>query len=172
MEQKSNIWGVAKKHGIILGLISITYFVILNIAGLVTNQIAGYVGYIFSIAIIYMAHGAFKNEGDGYMTYGQGLGLGTATSLISGVISSVFSFIYIKFIDDSFLEQIMDKAVEDMEAKGMSDGEIDQAMEITSMMMNPIGITIMGIIGAVFLGFVFSLVISAITKNTNPELEI
>ncbi len=172
MEQKPTIFDIAKKYGLILGLISIAYFVILNIAGLVTNQLASYVGYIFSIAIIFMAHKAYKNEGDGYMTYGQGLGIGTLTALISGIISSIFTFIYIKFIDDSFIEQLLDKMINDMEAKGMSDAEIDQAMGFSSFMMTPIGITIAGIIGAIFIGFIISLIISAFTKNTNPEEEI
>ncbi|MDN5200836.1 DUF4199 domain-containing protein [Fulvivirgaceae bacterium BMA10] len=171
MEQQPTVGKIGFRYGLILSLISIAYFIILNVVGLIANNAFGWLGYIFTIILIVMAHKAFKDQGDGFMSYGQGLGIGTLLSVVSGVISSVFTLIYIKFIDDSMLQAIRDKTIEQLESQGMSDSEIETALEFSSAFTSPTAIAIFGILGALIGGFILSLIISAITKNNNPELE-
>ena len=54
----------------------------------------------------------------------------------------------------------------------MSDAEIETAMGFSEPFMTPEVFVPLGIVFAVFFGFIFSLVIAAITKNANPEAEV
>jgi hypothetical protein len=173
MEQQVTTRAVGMQYGVIVGIIMIIYGTLLQVTGLALEyQSLSYINYIFLGVVIYLAHKKFKEEGDGFMSYGQGLGIGFWISLIGGVISMVFSYIYMSFIDSTIMEQAMDKARYDMEEKGMSDAQIDQAMSITEKFMTPEMIFVMGIVGTLIFGFILSLIVSAITKKTDPQLEV
>ncbi|HEX9648956.1 MAG TPA: DUF4199 domain-containing protein [Cyclobacteriaceae bacterium] len=171
MEEKTTIGKVAMKYGLILGLLSIVYFLVLSFADVLgKSNLWNYLGIIFTIAVIYLAHKTFKEEGDGFMSYGQGLGIGTLTSLYSAILSNIFTFVYLSYVDDTMIQNIREKSISDMEARGMSQGQIDQAMGFSETFMSPGFLMIMGILGGVLIGFIVSLLVSAITKNSNPQM--
>ena len=172
MEQSVSTRGVGMQYGLIAGVVMIIYSMILQLTGLALETWAAWISYIFLAVIIYLGHNKFKEGGDGFMSFGQGLGIGFWISLVGGLISSVFSFIYFTFIDSSFIDQMMEKARYDMEEAGNTDAQIEMAMEWTSKIMSPAGLFIMGIVGILFMGFIISLIVSAITKKTNPQLEV
>ena len=174
MEEKVTVSQIGLRYGIILGLIFIVLSLILNFLNLEikTMQNIGYINYAILIVGIVMAHKAFKEGGDGYMSIGQGLGIGTLISLIGGILSGIFSYIYIKFIDDSMLAKIKDLQIEEMEARGMDDAQIEQAMEIAGKFTSAEMIPVWAVLGMVFIGFILSLIVSLFTKKANPTLEV
>ncbi len=172
MEEKATVSQIGLRYGLITGLVLIVYSLILSLAGLVGNQALGWVSYLILLAGIILAHSAYKKGGDGYMSVGQGLGIGMIISLVGGVLNGVFTFIYIKFIDNSMLQTIKDQAMEKMQQKGMSDEQIDQAMKITGKFMTPPMILVWIIVGLLIAGFIISLIISLFTKKTNPQVQI
>ena len=173
MEENETTTGkISMKYGLISGLIGIAFFVVLNLTGQGMNQSLSYVGYLILAAIIYLAHKAYKDEGDGFMNYGQGLGIGTLLTLISSILTSIFFFIYVSFINKSYIQQVLDVTRQKMEDDGTPDGQIDQAMEITEKMLTPVIMPIIGLVATVFFGFIISLVVSAITQKKRPEAEL
>ncbi len=171
MEESSNptVKSVAIKWGVIYGLLAIVITLIIDFAGLVGNQAAGWTTYVVFLVLLILAHKQFKSEGDGYMSYGQGLGIGTLAAVISGIISSLFLYVYVSFINTGFIDLIKNQQIMAMEEQGMSDAEIEQTMSLTGSFMTPLAMTVVGLLGAVFIGFIISLIVSAITKNTKPE---
>jgi len=165
---QSSVSKVSLKYGVILGVVFIVFSLILFISGNFSNQALGWIQYLFLIAGIVFAHNEFKRNGDGYMTYGQGLGIGTLTTLIATVFSSIFSYIYLAFIDLNILEELKETQLLELESQGMSQAQIDQTMAF----MSPGVIIVFAVLFSVFIGFVLSLIISAFTKNNNPELQI
>jgi NAD/NADP transhydrogenase alpha subunit len=172
MENKVTVSQIGVRYGLIFGLVMIVYTLILQISGMATNQWLSNASFILLIIVIIIAHKAFKEGGDGFMTIGQGIGIGTLLSLISGVISSVFLFIYLKFVDDSMLQMVRDEQIEKMSQQGMDDAQIEQAMEMAGKFMGPVAILIFGIIGSVLGGLILSLIISLFTKKANPAAEV
>lgn len=170
--EKVTIKQLGMKWGVILALISFAYFMILNMAGLAGEDAYGYVGYIFTIVIFVLAHKAYKEEGDGFMSFGEGFKIGALVTIISSVISSILTYIYIKYVDGSMLEIIKDKAIADMEENGMSEDEIDTAMGFTEMFMNAEAMLIMGLIFGVIFGCIIALIVTAFTKNADPSMEV
>lgn len=161
---------VAKKWGIISGLTAVVFFLIIDLAGLAGNQSVSWLWYLVFIVLVVMGHKEFKSEGDGYMSYGQGLGIGTLTGVFSALISNIFFFIYVSFISSGFIEVIKEKQIMDMQDRGMSDAEIEQAMGFSEFFMTPVAMSIMGFVFTVFFCFLVSLIVSIFTKNQAPEL--
>jgi len=174
MEDKVTVSQIGLKNGIIVGLILIVYGMILQFLNLDLKmmQYLGYVNYVILIVFIVLAHKAFKEGGDGFMTIGQGLGIGMLLTIIGSVISSIFSYIYLKFIDDSIIQRTLDYQIEELERRGMDDAAIEQAMAITSKIMTPEIMPIMAVVVMAFMGFIISLIVSLFTKKANPTLEV
>jgi len=163
---------VSIKWGLILGIISIILFLTLYFGGLMGESWAGLLNALFTIVIIYLAHKEFKDQGNSYMSYGQGLGMGTLTSAISGVVSSLFTYVYIKFINPDYVVELLDLSIAKMEAQGQGDAQIDAAMGFMEKLMTPEIMLGTGLVSAIFFGFIISLIVSAFTKNNDPSLEI
>ena len=169
MEQHPTTVQTGIRYGVILGLISIIISAITFLANIEQNTLSTVISVVITIAGIYMAHKYFKDQGDGFMTYGQGLGIGTLTSVIAGAMGGIFSYIYLSFIDDSPLKKAMDQQRIKFEEQGMSDDQIEAAMNMAEKFSSPIMALVFSIIFALIFGFIISLIVSAITKNNNPE---
>jgi hypothetical protein len=168
-ENQTTVSKISIKFGLISGLLGIAFFVLLDVMGQSGNQSLSYIGYAILAAVIFFAHKAFKEEGDGFMNYGQGLGIGTLLSLVSSILSSTFFYIYVTFVSSDYITSVMDKQREKLEESGMADAQIEQAMEMTEKFMTPGMMLIFGVVGTVFFGLILSLVISAITQKKRPE---
>ena len=159
---------VSIKWGLISGVISIAFFLIISMSGLTGESWTAIIGILLTVALMYMAHKEFKDQGDGYMSYGQGLGIGTLMSLLSALLSSAFTYMYIKFIDTEYFENAQAIMIEKWEEQGMSQDQIDISLDMMSKMQTPELTAGMGILGGVLIGFIIALIVSAITKNANP----
>jgi hypothetical protein len=172
MEEKATISQAGLKYGLITGLILVIYNLALYMTGLFTNDKMGWIVYIILIGMVYLAHKAFKDSGDGFMSLGQGLGLGMLVLIVGGAISSVFSYIYMKFVDNTLIQQIVDATRMKMEEKGLDDEQIDQAMSMTEKMMTPEMMILFGMLGLIIIGFILVLIVSLFTKKNNPQAEL
>jgi hypothetical protein len=178
MEESSNqttisTRSVGVRYGLILAVISIVYFLVLTFANIdMTQGVGRWASLLFYVGIIFMAHKYFKDEGNGYMSYGQGLGITFWISLISSLIYGVFFYIYVKFVDAGFVDMIKDKQIEQMQAQGMSDEQIDQAMQMAGAFMSPEAMLIFAIIGGVFIIMLCGLIVTIFTQKKSPETSI
>jgi hypothetical protein len=160
------------RYGLIMAVISIAFFVVMSVAGLDMQGPVGYLSWAITAVMLFLAHKYYKEQGDGFMTIGQGTGIGFWAGTVSSVISSIFTYVYIKFIDDSFLQTIKDKQIEAMEKQGLSDEQIEQSMKIAGAFTSPEAILGFGIVGGIIVAVIIALLISLFTKNTNPDLEV
>lgn len=164
---------IALKYGVLIGLALIIYYLISQLAGLATSLSAGVIGFIIMVAMltvgIIYAIREFKSQNEGFVSYGQGLGLGALSAAVAGLINGIFTYIYLSFIDDSAIKQQMDMQRTMLEERGMSDAEIDQAMASAATFTGP-GMALAGsIILMLILGFILSLIIAAVMKKERNE---
>ncbi|MEK6783604.1 MAG: DUF4199 domain-containing protein [Bacteroidota bacterium] len=160
------------RYGLMMSVLSIAFFVIMNVAGLDMQGPVGYLGWAITAAMLFLAHKYYKEQGDGFMTIGQGTGIGFWAGTVSSIISSIFTYVYIKFIDDSFLQAIKDKQIESMQERGMSDEQIEQAMQFAGAFSSPEAIFGFGIVFGIIAGVIIGLLVALITKKNNPDLEV
>jgi purine-cytosine permease-like protein len=118
-----------------------------------------------------MAMKQFKELNYGYMAYGQGLGIGTLVSAVFGLLSGIAVWLYTSFVDTEYMSRMMDKQRDAMLDQGLSDEQIDAGMAMAENFQGPLTLILGSLIGAVVIGFILSLIISAIMKNNRPEFE-
>jgi hypothetical protein len=88
---------VGIRFGIIYGIISVAYFLIITIMGQNASQgVWSWLSYLIIAVFVFLAHKYYKDNGNGFMTYGQGMGITFWQALISVAISSPITYIYIK----------------------------------------------------------------------------
>lgn len=161
---------VGIRYGLIFGTISILYFLIFVMADLDMTQGFGRWGTtIIAIVVVFLAHKFFKDNGDGFMSYGQGIGIGFWTGLTASVVSSIFTYIYIKFIDDGFISKIREKAIEDMQAQGQSDEQIEMAMKFVEMFTNAEAMLFFGLFIGMLTLVIIALIVTIFTQKPKPE---
>lgn len=170
-QKTATVSSTAMRYGLIVGLICVIYSFILAMTDNSMNRALSSITYLFIIVGMVMAFKYFKQHNGGFMSYGQGLGIGSLMSLIAGLLTSVFMYIYAKFIDTEMMNRAMEMQRVEMEKQGMEDAQIDQAMEMASKFSGPEMILIGGTIGMLIVGFIIALIVSAIMKHTRPEFE-
>jgi hypothetical protein len=115
----------------------------------------------------------FKSQNSGYMSYGQGLGVGSLLGGVTGAVLAIFSTLYNSFIDPTAIPRALEiqrQALEDQ--NNIDDAQIDQAMVWAEKAMSP-GVAIpVTILMMVFLCFIYSLILSAIIKKEQNELQV
>jgi hypothetical protein len=158
------------RFGLISGVIGVAFFLVLNVSGV--NMTKGYwswIGYCITAVIIFFAHKYYKENTNGFMKYSQGIGISVWMGIISGVISSVFTYIYVKFIDSGFIEMIKEKQMEEMESKGMSEEQMEQAMKIAGYFTTPEAMLLFGLIGGIIGTLIIGLIVTIFTQKKPPE---
>ena len=155
---------LALKWGVILGVALIIYSLILYLTDNVGNNKLGWISFIISIGGLVLAMRDYRTLNGGFMSYGEGLSIGTLTSGVSGLLSSLFSVFYTTVIDTGVMERMVDRTRDQLEESGLSDDQIDQQIKFVEMFQSP-GLTFaFGVIGAVIFGFLLSLIIAAIMR--------
>jgi hypothetical protein len=171
MEEKASTARTALKYGVVTAVAIMVFTTILNVAGQSQNKWLAMFTYVIMIVGIVLAMKEFREVNKGFMTYGEGLGLGSLVSAILGFLASMFAMVYLKFIDPTIMAQTLEKARADMEAQGLDDAQIDRFMEASQKFSSPGIMFAAGVFGYLFMGFIFSLIIAAVIRREKPVFE-
>jgi hypothetical protein len=171
MEEKVSSARIALKYGVLTGLAIIVYTAIINVAGLSQNKALTSLTFVMMIVGLVIGMKAFREKNHGYMSYGEGLGVGTQEAVIMGLLGSAFSMFYLKFIDPTLLTQSLNQVRTELEAKGLDDSQIETALETSQKFMTPGFIFGMGVFGYLIVGFIASLIIAAIIRKEKPVFD-
>ena len=161
---------VGIRYGAIMAAISIAVFLVMTFASIdMTSGVGRWATIPIYLVVIYLAQKNFIDNGDSFMSYGQGMGITWWIALVSSAIYSVFFYVYIKFIDGSFIEAMIESQREQMQERGMSDDQIDQAMSFSAPFMSPEMMFVFGLLGGIFFIMICGLIITIFTQKNNPE---
>jgi hypothetical protein len=171
MEESSkpvSVRSVGMKYGSISALIYIVFFIALVLLGQdAFDNKWGWFRMVIGIVILVLAHKNFKDETDGFMSYGQGVGIGLWCSLTATFIGVIFTYLYINFIDTTVMDLFYQKQLEQMEAKGMAESQIEMAVGWTKKLFFPIYI-----FAGIFFGLLVALIVTIFTQKKLPEQAI
>jgi hypothetical protein len=173
MEEKVSVWKANLTNGLILGLLSIVYTLVLYFFDLTFNRSLGYIFMVVQIGILfYMLKAYRETQLHGFMTYGQSLGAGVVIILYSTILTTIFTYILYKFIDTGLTAKLLAFTEENMVKRGMPQAQIDAGMAMSKKMLTPEFMLISGFLGSMFFGTIVSLLVSIFTrKEGNPLVE-
>jgi hypothetical protein len=175
MESKINPWKANLTNGVILALVGITYSLILYFMDKSTDKNLGYLIIVIQIGVLFFLLKSYRdNIMHGQITYGQSVGSGVIISLYSAIATSIFTYILYTVIDPGLVAKQLAVVEEGMRAKGgMSDSQIDTAMQFTAKFMSPVVMAISGVFGGILWGTIISLLVSIfIKKEGNPLVDL
>jgi hypothetical protein len=174
MESKINPWKANLTNGGILALIGITYSLILYFMDKTADKNLGYVSIVIQLVVLFFLLKSYRdNVMHGQITYGQSVGAGVIISLYNAIAVSLFTYLLFAVIDPGLVAKQLAVAEEAMRAKGgLTDAQIDTAMQFTAKIMKPAVLAITGVFGGVLWGTVSSLILGIfIKKEGNPLID-
>ena len=168
---------IAFNYGLIASMVLIVVSLISNILGFndprnpntVMSIVMSLLG--FGIVVGAMIMGISKHRDEdlgGYITFGRAFGLAFIMGLVIVVINTVFSYIYMAFIDSSILEAATENFETQMEEQGVEPGE--DAYEIAAMFLNPGIITVFIALWLLFQNTVAGLISAAIGQKKPSQM--
>ncbi len=167
--EKPTVFNTGLRYGLYLSLASIALTLVIAVAG--GNPLQSdfkswntWVNFAISIAIIVMAHKYFKDNGDGFMSFGQGFGISFVAFMVSIVLGGVFTYVYANFIDTNMMEELWNKTAEQMEEQGQSEEAIEMALNMTKSFF-----WVFYVIGGAFGAAIMSLIVTLFTQKKNPD---
>lgn len=98
-------------------------------------------------------------------SYGQALGTGVMITLFAALFVTVFSYVYLAFINPGFTDIILQAQAAKFEARGLSSDKIEQIQKFSRMMMQPAVQAVSRFISAMIGGTIISLILAAIVKR-------
>jgi hypothetical protein len=118
---------------------------------------------------IYKAAQQYRNlDNDGFLSVGQGIGIGTLAGLASGVITAIWMMIFMGVIAPDMMDKIKEITMQQMQEKGQTEEQIEQAMEFSAFFFSPVFFAIVTLFFSIFIGFLAGLVSGLMLKKERP----
>lgn len=126
----------------------------------------------FAIYLVMMVMAVKKHRDQdlgGYISFLRAFLVAFLASMLAALIANFVNWIYGNFIDPGYADRIREGAIEMYENMGMSEEQMDMAME---QLQNPYSVSkiMMGLVFGAIIGAVISLVIGAVMKREKPKI--
>lgn len=158
------IWGV------IIGLVSVIYSVMLYVFDQTLNRSLGYLSFVILLAgLAYSMYYYRENVRDGIMPFGTAFGFGVVVVVTAGIIGQIYFYLQLTVIDPGLQDKMLEMAMDKMMERGVPEDQLDQAMNVTKKFMSPVFMAVSGLIFTAIFGTVLSLISAAIFKRDTPE---
>lgn len=170
MEETATPSGEKRSIGIKYGLISVVaglvYFFVLKFAGQnpLTFKWGWIVQLLMTATIIFLAHKEYKEDNDGFMTYGEGMVIVLWYTLIGVGVGLLFQYIYLTFLDATVMQEFYEMQYDNLQKQGLSDEQIEVGLTWTRKLY-----WFAGIFFASFFSVVTGLVVTIFTQKRPPE---
>ncbi|MDA7578093.1 DUF4199 domain-containing protein [Flavobacteriales bacterium] len=162
----------AMNYGTVLGLILALIASVFWMIGIEEREsiIPSLTNNLLIIGFLFYSITNYRDSiGSGFIAYSSSLKLGTSIAFFSSVIMAFYTFMYITYLNPEMLANISDMTEQTILQTNpeVSEEELEMALEISSQLMQPHFLMIMGVLGDTFMGFLFSAVISFFVKKTD-----
>jgi len=130
----------------------------------------GLVGWVILGAGIYLGIKSTRETVyQGKISFSQAVMTGVIISFLAGLVTGVFNFIYVKWINTEFLEFILAESKKVMEEKAASSEELQQQLDGIQKSFSPSQQFFASLTGTLFYGLIITLVASILLRNRDPH---
>ncbi len=164
------------RWGLIWGLVGVVLSLVFTVTGMMDPtkntffSLPNLLTMAAGITIVYFGLVAHRDtELGGYLTMGRSIGFAVYMSLIAGIISAVYLFVYLNYIAPDFLDKIWEAQMDKAEASGQDPERVRQSMEIAKKFMSPPVMAIFAFLGSAFYGLIWGLLVGLFVKKESPR---
>ncbi len=162
---------IASKWALISLACSIIITYATQFANLDPNNPIKFFGLVPFIAFVLLTQKEFKDSLGGFITFGQAFSAGFRFAVFAGLLSAVFTYLYCAILSPEFFAKTVESTRAGMVAKGLSDDQIEKAMNI-SLKYGAIFGAFGAAIGNAIIGAIISLIGAAIFKKEKTVFDI
>ncbi|RMG81560.1 MAG: DUF4199 domain-containing protein [Bacteroidetes bacterium] len=166
----------ALRIGVIGGLVSITFTLVLNLTGMSipTSIMSGILMGAIGIAItIFIGYYAIKQHRDedlgGYISLGRAFLVGFIAIFLASLLNNLFSILYMTTIDPGYVDQVIGATEEMMSKMGAPESTIEQQLEQMRNNFTPAGMLKNGLLWGGVITAIIALIQAAIMKKQSPS---
>ena len=160
-------------YGIILGSISVVFQLMLFFLDMhyKNDSTAGIVSLIIMISVLIYSFISYKNINGGYISLSEALKIGLGVSLVSALITIVYTQILVNFLDPETMQKSLDLTMDTMRSENpeIPQEALNTARSIQEKMSGPLIFSAIQIIFSLFFGFIISLIGGLIVKKSRAE---
>ncbi|WP_127137782.1 DUF4199 domain-containing protein [Flagellimonas oceanensis] len=164
-EQQPKTGKFALNYGLILGLISVVFGVMLYTQKMHYERNTGIIviSIVIMAAIIFVGVNAFKKANGGYLSISEALKVAVGIAVIGAVISLAYQFVLTNYIEPDFMDKAIEMAKPEAMAQNpnMTEEQWEQGVEMQksfAWLQYPIGLIINCVLGLI-LGLVTGLIL-------------
>lgn len=169
-ESSVSMQPVIMKWGLISAVVGIIFQIVTMMLGMsgMTMAISG-LSLIISCYLLVLAVRADRDDQlGGFASFKRVFMLSLAVILVSSLITQIFSFIYLNYLNPSAVDATMEGTRSFLEKMNMQEDQIDKAIdEATASLKSPMSI-VKNFAGAVFIGAIVAAIYGAIMKKERP----
>jgi len=170
-EKKPSLAINALNYGLITGAVLIVYSLLLYIANLYMNKPLGYISYLFLLAGMVWGTIEYRKKAlNGFMTYGQAFSSCFLIGLFAGILGTIYMFVFINYINPGFVNEIIEQARIQMQAKNLNDDQIESALDYTRKFTTPLMMTVWGLVAYSLMSAILGLLAAIFLKKTDPDI--
>ncbi|MFA5972702.1 MAG: DUF4199 domain-containing protein [Lentimicrobiaceae bacterium] len=180
METKNSLFNSALKSGLIIGVVSIVVFIIMYVAdikpvGIMVPILIMLASLAISIILLVILFKKYRTEIGGFISFRNAFLYCFITLVIASLVSTLFTFLFIKLIEPDYYKNIMEAQKTWMEnylAGKMSDEQLTEALDkldVQAVNMGSITTTLKNFLIGTLVNGIFALIIGAIMKK-NPDV--
>ncbi len=152
----------------------IVFSLIMFLLDLYLNKTLSWISYLLLAAgMLYGTLEFRKKFPNGYISYGKAFTSCFWIGLFAGILATIYMFVFIKFIHPGFIQELMDQIRTNMVTSrpGMSDEQVEQAMNMTAKFMSPVMMTLWGLVVYAISSAIISLILAFFLKKEDPTLK-
>lgn len=158
---KRSIVQAAARYGMYIGMLLILIQTIQYLAGLYVSFLFSIsTGTLFVIAVVMLLRDYRDKDLNGWMTYGQGVSIGSLSSVAGGLIYGAFMLVLVMLVDTSYMDELLIQTQEMMESSNVPADQIEKAIDQMQENSTPWGFAY----GPIFQFGVSGLIISLIAS--------
>jgi len=174
MEQKS-IFSSSLVAGVLVSVALIIFRLVLFLLDVDKESYIQFGYYIvFALGLAWATYSVRNSKLDGFATYGRAFMIGLYASISIAVIMAVYTYVYMKYIDPSFVDNLLVNAEDKMIETNpdMSEDDLNKALEMTKIFMQPGLMSVFSIFGSIITGALLSIIIAIFAKREQVSIEV
>ena len=164
-------------YGLYYGAFLVVFGFLLYSTNLEENLLLKLTRWGIFIGVMVMTMRKFKEGNEGYMSFGQGMRTGFYYALVTGTIRGLFDTFYLAVINPQMLQDALDESIAIMESNpNLTDEQIENTAELAQSFifhpLFPVFLFTIALFAAFIGGIIIALVVTAVIKKDNPELDL